>query len=163
MSNGTWRWLAGFGLAFCIALGASVHDRPAAADENLEKVAADREKAMKSLGASMRVLNGFIMKGRGEAADASGAVATIAAVAPTIPALFPPGTGMEEIFESEAKEVIWQEWEAFVAASEQLGVKAGTLQAALASGDSTQMSEAFTDLGKNGCGGCHRKFREKTD
>jgi len=65
--------------------------------------------------------------------------------------------------DSESRENIWEEWEAFVASAEHLGEKAAALQAALGSVDSGRIGAAFGDLGKNGCGGCHRKFREKRD
>ena len=66
-------------------------------------------------------------------------------------------------FPTQSKDAIWEEWDEFVAASEQLGEKAAALQAALSSGDSGRIGAAFGDLGKNGCGGCHRRFREKRD
>ena len=68
---------------------------------------------------------------------------------------------MSALPDSESKDVIWEEWDEFVAATERLGEKAAALQAALTSGDSGQIGAAFGDLGKNGCGGCHSKFREK--
>ena len=68
---------------------------------------------------------------------------------------------MAALPDSESKEVIWEEWDEFVAAAELLGEKAAALQAALASEDSSRIGAAFGDLGKNGCGGCHRRFREK--
>jgi cytochrome c556 len=43
-----------------------------------------------------------------------------------------------------------------------MGELAGALQAAAATGDTQQIATAFGTLGKEGCGGCHSKFRLKT-
>ena len=153
--------MAGAGLAAFVALGASGQGQ-VASDEEAMQVAEKRSETMKSMGGSMRTLKRFV-EGRGTAEDASAAAAVIADAAPTLPSLFPTGSGMAALPESESKDVIWEEWDEFVAGTELLGEKAAALQAALASGDSGEIGAAFGDLGKNGCGGCHSKFREKRD
>ena len=153
------RWTIGAGLAALVAFGAGGQSQVASEQEAMQ-VAEKRSEAMKSLGGSMRTLKRFL-EGRGSAEDAAAAVAVIADTAPAIPSLFPAGTGMAALPDSESRENIWEEWEAFVASAEHLGEKAAALQAALGSGDSGRIGAAFGDLGKNGCGGCHRKFREK--
>ena len=154
-------WTIGAALAAFVALGASGQGQVASEEEAMQ-VAEKRSDAMKSMGGSMRTLKRFL-EGRGTAEDASAAAAVIANAAPTIPSLFPAGTGMAALPDSESKDVIWEEWDEFVAGAERLGEKAAALQAALTSGDSGQIGAAFGDLGKNGCGGCHSKFREKRD
>ena len=158
---GTLSWTIGAGLAALVAFGASGQGQVASEEEAMQ-VAEKRSEAMKSMGRSMRTLKGFV-EGRGTAEEAAAAAAVIADAAPTIPSLFPAGTGMAALPDSESKENIWEEWDEFVAGTERLGEKAAALQAVLSSGDSGQIGAAFGDLGKNGCGGCHSKFREKRD
>lgn len=157
----TLSWTIGAALAACVALGANGQGQVAGNEEAME-VAEKRSETMKSMGGSMRTLKRFV-EGRGAAEDASAAAAVIADAASAIPSLFPAGTGMAALPDSESKEVIWEEWDEFVAATERLGEKAAALQVVLASGDSDRIGAAFGDLGKNGCGGCHRRFREKRD
>ena len=157
----TLSWTIGAALVAFVALGANGQGQVASEEEAMQ-VAEKRSEAMKSMGGSMRTLKRFV-EGRGTAEDASAAAAVIADTAPTIPSLFPAGTGMAALPDSESKENIWEEWDEFVAGTERLGEKAAALQAVLSSGDSGQIGAAFGDLGKNGCGGCHRKFREKRD
>ena len=157
----TLSWTIGAGLAALVAFGASGQGQVASEEEAMQ-VAEKRSETMKSMGRSMRALKGFV-EGRGTAEEADAAATVIADAAPTLPSLFPAGTGMAALPDSESKENIWEEWDEFVAATERLGEKATALQAALSSGDSGQIGAAFGDLGKNGCGGCHRKFREKRD
>ena len=151
-------WMIGAGLAAFVALGASGQGQ-VASEEEARQAAEERSRTMKTLGRAMRTLKGFA-GGRGTAEEASVAAA-IADAAPALPSLFPAGSGMAALPDSESKDAIWEEWDEFVAASEQLGEKAAALQAALASEDPGRIGAAFGDLGKNGCGGCHRRFREK--
>ena len=146
---------AGAALALVAALAAN---GPAQAHE--EAMPADRHDLMKGLGEAMRTMKRFV-QGRAPAEKADAAASLIAAGAPRIPSVFPPGSGREAYPKSESKDVIWEQWDEFVAAADTLGEKAAALQAALASGESGRIGAAFADLGKNGCGGCHRRFREK--
>ena len=155
----TLKWTAGWALALVVAFAAFDPDQAAVADQH-GKVAEERSKLMKGMGGAMRVLKGYV-EGKNSAEEASGAAAVIAAAAPKIPDVFPPGTGMGANPKSEAKDIIWDKWDEFTAASALLGDKAAALKAALASGDASAAGAAFGDLGKNGCGGCHRPFREK--
>ena len=155
----TLKWTAGWALALVVVFAAFGPTRTAVADQH-GKVAEERSKLMKGMGGAMRVLKGYV-EGKNSAEEASGAAAIIAASAPKIPDVFPPGTGMGTNPKSEAKDVIWDKWDEFTAASALLGDKAAALKAALASGDASAAGAAFGDLGKNGCGGCHRQFREK--
>lgn len=132
----------------------------AASAEDVKQVAEKRSMAMKSMGGSMRVIKGYV-GGRGSKDDVAKAVAVIASTAPNITALFPKGTGMEALPKSEAKPEIWQKWDEFGAAAKTLGDKAAILAAAIDSGDKGKIGAAFGDLGKVGCGGCHRVFRQK--
>lgn len=159
--TGTLSWTIGAGLAALVAFGASGQGQVASEEEAMQ-VAEERSETMKSMGRSMRTLKRFV-EGRGAAEEATAAATVIADAAATLPSLFPAGTGMAALPESESKENIWEEWNEFVAGTERLGEKAAALQAAIASGDAGGIGAAFGDLGKSGCGGCHSKFREKRD
>lgn len=153
------RWTAVGALALAVAFTAFGPEQAAVADQH-GKVMEERSKLMKGMGGAMRTLKGFV-EGRNSAEEASQAAAVIAAAAPKIADVFPPGTGMGADPKSESRDVIWEKWDDFTAAAALLGDKAAALQTALASGDAGAAGAAFGDLGKNGCGGCHRVFREK--
>ena len=155
----TLKWTAGLAFALVAAVAAFGPEQAAFADGH-GKVAEERSKLMKGMGGAMRTLKGFV-EGRNSAEEASEAAAVIAAAAPRIPDVFPPGTGMGANPKSESKDNIWEQWDEFKAASALLADKAAALETALASGDAGAAGAAFGDLGKNGCGGCHRQFREK--
>ncbi|WP_231471331.1 c-type cytochrome [Thioalkalivibrio sp. HK1] len=143
------------------ACGASAQER-VAGDDEAEKVMEMRSQTMKGLGRSMRTLRDFA-RGRKDAEEAVMAASDIEKASTEIPSLFPIGTGLDEFLDSEAKEVIWEEWDAFTAASQQLTEKAAAMVAAIESADQGRIREAFGDLGRNGCGGCHNRFREERD
>ncbi len=159
MQARTLRWTGVCALALVVAVVAFGPEQAAVADQH-GQVAEERSKLMKGMGGAMRTLKGFV-EGRNSAEEASAAADVIAAAAPKIPDVFPPGTGMGADPKSESKDVIWEKWEEFTTASTLLGDKAAALKTALASGDAGAAGAAFGDLGKNGCGGCHRQFREK--
>ena len=157
----TLSWTLGAAFAAFMAVGASAQGQVASEEEVLA-IAEERSKAMKAMSRSMRTLKGFA-GGRGSAEEAAAAAVVIADAAATLPSLFPAGSGMAALPDSESREVIWEEWDEFVAATNRLGEKAAALKIAIAAGDSGGIGAAFGDLGKNGCGGCHRKFRQKRD
>ena len=152
-------WAAGSALAVAMAFALYGAEQAAHADQH-GTVAEERSNLMKGMGGAMRTLNGFV-KGNRSAAEASEAAAVIAVSATKIVAVFPPNTGMGTNPRSEAKDVIWEAWDEFTAATALLGDKAAALETAIASGDAGAAAAAFGDLGKNGCGGCHSRFREK--
>ncbi len=78
-----------------------------------------------------------------------------------VPVLFPQQTGMAEYpGKSYAKPDIWAQWDKFNEAAQQAHAKAIALNAALLSGDKATITTAFEAMGKEGCGGCHRPFRQ---
>ena len=54
----------------------------------------------------------------------------------------------------------WSDQAGFLAAQKNAETKAEALVAAIRGGDKSAIQTAFVDLGKNGCGGCHEKFRQ---
>jgi cytochrome c556 len=79
-----------------------------------------------------------------------------------IPDLFPPDTGgPNPDGKYTTKPEIWSDWNGFLAARDAASQKAEALLAAVKGGDKAAIQTAFGDLGKNGCGACHEKFREE--
>ncbi len=157
-------WTASIALLLALVFGAfgvEAQER-VSGDDEAEEVMEMRSKTMKSLGRSMRTLRDFA-RGRKEASEAAMAASDIEKKSADIPGLFPIGTGLDEFPNSEAKEVIWEEWEEFTAASERLTQTAAAMVAAIESADQGRIKSAFGNLGKKGCGGCHNRFREESD
>ncbi|MDX1422379.1 MAG: cytochrome c [Kiloniellales bacterium] len=76
--------------------------------------------------------------------------------------LFPEGSG-KEAGETRALPVIWEKWDEFTAAAENLGTESAKLVEVAESGDRAAIAAQTGELGNEGCGGCHKTFREKTD
>ena len=146
-------------LAAFLGVAAAAPER-VADEQEAKKVQGERSAAMKSMGGAMRTLK-FYTAGRGSAEDAAKAASAIAKTAAAIPSLFPAGTGMDVLSDSESKPEIWQQWDAFTKAAKALEDKAAVLAAAAAAGDKDKIGAAFADMGRSGCGGCHQVFRQK--
>lgn len=114
-----------------------------------------RMEAMKVIGAQTKVL-GDMAKGATEfdAAAAQAAAATMAAEAAKIPALFEP---QEDDPESEAKPIIWDDWDDFTAKAMDLEAAATAAEASL-----TEAGAVGPALGQIGgaCKACHSTYRE---
>jgi len=124
----------------------------------------NRQEAMKGFGGNMKAINEFVEKGAGTAADVAAKAEAIEQGSKQIVAWFPAGTGMDDgVGKTGAKKEIWDKPDEFKAAADNMGVLAGKLKEAAATGDKQQIADAFGALGKNGCGGCHQTFRAKLD
>lgn len=127
-------------------------------------VVAERQEAMKGLGAKMGTIDNFVTKGEGDAATVSTAAKDIQATAAKIPDLFPAGTSLNDnVGKTGAKPEIWANFDAFKAAAAKMGDLAGALATAADGGDKQAIADAYAALGKDGCGGCHSQFRQKLD
>lgn len=125
-----------------------------------------RQETMKQLGGHTKAIKAFVQDGKGSASDVGRRADEIMAIARKIPALFPKGSSLDDISDPKtgAKPEIWADWNGFAKASDTLGGKAGALKSvALGSGDRQAIAQAFGDMGKNGCGGCHKTFRLKLE
>ena len=126
--------------------------------EEAERLSDERHVFMKELGMSMRTIKGFL-SGRNDAGEALAAAGVLKDAATAIPALFPPGTGVDALPRTGALDAIWENWSDFEMAAQLLGERAAMLETALASGDDDSQAAAFQALGRDGCGGCHSVFR----
>jgi cytochrome c556 len=119
----------------------------------------ERETLMKGFGQRMNVIKGVVAENKGTLPEAATAAQEIAGSAEKIPAVFPDGTNAGE---SEALPVIWQQWGEFEGKARTMEELAAQLATAAGSGDQAATLAAFANLGRNGCGGCHETFREKS-
>jgi cytochrome c556 len=123
----------------------------------------DRQATMKEQGKDVGAVKAYL-DGKGDLAQAKTAATNLTQTTKKIPELFPPGTGgPNPTGDYVAKPVIWTDWNKFLDAQKAAASKADALLVAVNSGDKTAIEGAFTDLGKNGCGGCHTTFREKIE
>jgi cytochrome c556 len=130
----------------------------------LPEIVTQRQEAMKGLGGNMKAIGESLESGSPDAALIAEKANAIGDTASLIPTLFPEGTSLEDIEgRVGAKPEIWQDWAGFEAAATTLGSAADALIAATETGDAAAMQAAFDALGKDGCGGCHTKFRQKLE
>jgi len=72
--------------------------------------------------------------------------------------IFPDGSG-PEAGKTRSKAEIWTDTAKFKEAQDRWVTKAEALLAVSKTGDMKKSFAAFGDMGKNGCGGCHKPFR----
>lgn len=127
------------------------------------KIVKERREDMKKLGGQMKAIKEALEAGDiGKVADSA---KTISDIAEMIPNLFPEGTSMDQVKDPEtgAKPIIWEKRDEFEEAARNLASKADTLAGTVAGGDVAAVAAAFDAMGKEGCGGCHKTFRQKLD
>jgi len=135
--------------------GAVAHAQGSAA------VLQQRAALMKQQAADLGVIHAYLT-GKAPQAKAVVAAAGLTNTTRKIPDLFPKGSGgTSPDGKFAAKPLIWSDWQGFLAAQGNAVQKAFALSAAVKTGDKKKIGAAFADLGKNGCGGCHSKFREQ--
>lgn len=138
-----------------VAAGASA--QPA----NKQQILKERQTLMNRQAHDLGAIKGYL-DGKPDHAKATAAAADLTQTMHRIPGVFPPGTaGPSPDGKYAAKPVIWTDWKDFLAHRDTAAAKVQTLTAAISSDDKARMRTAFVDLGKNGCGACHGKFREK--
>jgi cytochrome c556 len=119
-----------------------------------------RQEHMKAQGKALAAIKAYT-EGKGDLESARKGGAELVTLVGNIPPLFPQQTGMAEYpGKSYAKPEIWAQWDQFTAAAQQAHARAVALNAALLSGDQQAVTAAFDAMGKEGCGGCHRPFRQ---
>ena len=165
--------VAGLGLAAAVVgIGVSQRGGTASADAattvqlaalSPADTIAERRKLMKGQGAAAKAINDFLESGTGTAADVAKAAASIKESSTKIPDLFPAGTSMDDnVAETHAKKEIWANFDDFKAHATKLGELAAALETAADTGDKDKIAAAFGAMGKEGCGGCHTLYRQKT-
>ena len=121
----------------------------------------DRQALMKKNGADLGAVKAFL-DGKADQAKATAAATDLIQALQKIPSVFPPGSaGPNPEGKWGTKAEIWSDPQGFLAARDTAVAKAGTLLTAVKSGDKASVQTVYADLGKNGCAGCHDKFREQ--
>ena len=101
------------------------------------------------------------LAGKAPKAKAEAAAADLTNTTRKIPDVFPQGSGgTSPDGKFATKPEIWSDWQGFLAVQNGAVQKAFALEAAVKTGNKKKVAAAFADLGKNGCGACHGKFRE---
>ena len=143
--------------AFGISLTGNYY---AAASPDLAKVIQDRRQFMKGNAQQMVAINSFLEKGQGTPGDVVTAAETLAANSKKIVDMFPKGTGIDDgVAQTHAEMAIWGDLGDFKTAADNMGTLALKLADEAKSGDKAAMVAGFQQLAKEGCGGCHIKFR----
>lgn len=146
-------------LGVVLAIGAAGATGALAVDK--DQVIKDRQALMKRQGGDMGAIKGYL-DDKADLAKATAAAGDLIETMKKIPDVFPPGTeGPNPEGKFTTKPEIWSDWQGFLAARDTGASKALALDEAVKGGDKAKIQEAFADMGKNGCGGCHGKFREE--
>jgi cytochrome c556 len=146
-------------LGAVLAIGAATSPCALAADK--DQVIKDRQSLMKEQGGDAGAVKAYL-DDKGDLAKATAAAADLIQTMKKIPDVFPPGTeGPNPEGKFAPKAEVWSDPKGFLAARDAAAEKAEALVVAVKGGDKAKIQEAFADLGKNGCGGCHGKFREE--
>jgi cytochrome c556 len=125
-----------------------------------EQIIKERQALMKKQGADLGAVKGFL-DGKNDLAKATAGATDLTQTMKKIPDVFPPGSeGPDPEGKFEPKPAVWSDWKDFLADRDAAETKAEALLTAVKGGDKAKIQTAFADLGKNGCGGCHGKFRE---
>ena len=122
-----------------------------------------RSEFMKGMGGRMKAFSDFLKRGEGEPLELGSMATEIAENASQIPDLFPQDTGLAQNEDSEAKAEIWENWSDFVTAAGGIVEPAKALAVAFESGDPGEIGPKVKALGSEGCGGCHKRFRQKKE
>lgn len=148
--------LLAIGAAIAIGVGSF-----AASAQDKAKVTKEREALMKQQGADLGAVKGYL-DDKNDLAKATAGATDLTQTMKKIPDVFPPGTaGGDPDGKYAAKPEIWTDWKEFLSIRDTAAQKAEALATAVKTGNKEQIQTAFADLGKNGCGACHGKFREE--
>jgi cytochrome c556 len=143
-------------LAAVLAIGAT---GATAADK--DQVIKDRQSLMKAQGSDLGAIKAYL-DDKADLAKATAAATDLVQTMGKIPDVFPPGSdGPNPEGKYAPKPEVWTDWKGFLAEQQTASVKTEALLAAVKGGDKASIQTAFADLGKNGCGSCHGKFREE--
>ena len=106
---------------------------------------------------------GFVKGGPGTPQEITVYASEIKGVADQMTTMFPQGTGMADALPvpTGAKPEIWTDWTDFSEQAQKMSEEAAKLAAVAAEGDKAAIRRQFMVLGKDGCSGCHERYREK--
>lgn len=145
--------------AVAVGIGVATAAMSVQAQDAPEDLIKSRQAVMRIFASSLTGL-GNVAQGKvsqpGHMANYANSLASVAAI---LPDMFPAGTGPESGVETRALPAIWDDP---AGVQEVLGVTNAAVTALVAAaeaGDAAAVGAALGDLGKNGCGACHTKYR----
>ncbi len=117
-----------------------------------------RQAVMKAVGGHMGAMAAIVKKQVPFTKDLSGHAHAMAELAKIAARVFPEGSNFGE---TRAKEEIWSQPKEFAKVVEAFIVESDKLAKVAKSADIAAFRAQFKAMGKNACGACHKKFREK--
>jgi cytochrome c556 len=150
-------------LAICTVLGAIAFAAVAQAAEDLTQAVTDRRALMDDVVRPAAKLGGDMVKGTipFDANKATQAMLEISDVPETYVTLFPAGTEVDAVPDSEASPKIWEDFDGFKALAQKL-MKTSTEAAAAAEQGEGAFKPAFVAMTKV-CKECHKAYRVKKE
>ncbi|MGD9617243.1 MAG: cytochrome c [Alphaproteobacteria bacterium] len=143
-----------------VALGLALTGTATVSAQDANPTVSQRQDRMKAIGRALGAVRAYT-EDKGDLAAARAGGAELVNLVADIPALFPQRTGMTEFpGTSYAKPEIWAQWQNFTQAAQQAHASVVALNTALATGDKAAITAAFQAVGRDGCTGCHRPFRQ---
>ena len=121
----------------------------------------ERKAAMKAITKEWKVIKAYGKDDKVTAAVVAEKATIIANLSKQIPAMFPKGTGRGDFSDKETRALpaIWTDWPSFESASTVMVVEAEKLANFAKAGDTGAIPEQIAQVGKLGCGGCHKAYR----
>ena len=119
----------------------------------------ERHEKYETIGDAMKVISRELKGENPDLAAVRKNASIIAAFAPQIPSLFPPGTG-PDVGKTDAKAEIWQKPEDFMAKSTAFTAAARAFNKAAQGSDLAAIRAAHGSMGKT-CKACHDLYREE--
>lgn len=132
---------------------------PAAAEAIYKRRATMRHNA-----ALLKQVGAYVKTGKGSPKEVAADAKKVAEILSVVPTLFPAGTGLDKYpGATGAKPAAWEKPAEVKKHAEDARMLAMNLEKVASAPGATQktIGAALGNLGKNGCGGCHRVFREK--
>ena len=130
----------------------------AVADSPAERALHSREDLMKDMGKHMKALRkalGDGMDAKGVAEHAEGIATLTKTLASDLKSLFPVGSDQGE---TEARPLIWKQWDQFNQAAQSAATKGAALLNASTHGQAADLQPAYQALGET-CKTCHKEYR----
>lgn len=149
----------------CLATAAAAAAAGGAALAAEPSVVTMRQGVMTGQADHTKAIVAYLKEGQGTPAMVAKRAGALATTARLIPGLFPKGSGMDDIKDPRtgAKAKIWSDWAGFEKAAKTLETEALKLMQVAQGGDKAAIGAQFAVMGKQGCGGCHKPFREKLE
>ncbi|MEM9682275.1 MAG: cytochrome c [Pseudomonadota bacterium] len=121
----------------------------------------ERIAAMKAITKEWNVIRSFGKDDKVTAAVVAEKATIMANLSKQIPAMFPEGSGRGDFSDKETRALpaIWTDWPSFESASTVMVVESEKLANFAKAGDTGAIPEQIAQVGRLGCGGCHKAYR----